>query len=178
MWSSTGLTIDLDNLMSSPKSKPGTTATSAPSMNQLASSGAGVNMPAMGGSATSTGMAGPNYNINTSMLSSPVVPAGVGMGMQPGGMRMQPGGVGMQPGGMRMQAGGMGMQPGGMGAGQMGMMSQPGFGSGMNYGAPGGMGYGGGMGMRPGFGGPPAMMGAGGYGTNMPMGMQQQQRPF
>lgn len=155
LWSSTGLSIDLDNLMSSPKSKPAT-ATSAPSMNQLASgTGTNASMPAMGGMTTTStvvgsgGVAGPNYNINTSMLSSPASPAGMGM---------------------RMQAGGMG-------AGQIGMMPQPGFGSGMNYGAPGGMGYGSGMGMRPGFGGLP-LMGAGGYGSNMPMGMQQQRRPF
>lgn len=145
----------MDNLLSSPKAKAPTTAV-APSMNQLAS-GAVSSKPAMGGGPMGGAPTGPNYNVNTSML----VAAAASQGASPGV-------VGMSLG-MGMQAGGMGMQPG---MAQMGM-AQAGPGMGMNY---GGMGYGG-MGMRPGFGGgfggQPTT--GGGYG---PMGMQQQQRPF
>lgn len=148
LWSSSGLDIDMDNLLSSPKSKAAVT-TVPPSMNQLASGGAVSSLPAMGGG---PGPTGPNYNVNTSMLATSSRGTSPGVGL---GMGMPPGGMGMQPG-----------------TGQMGM-AQAGPGMGMNY---GGMGYGG-VGMRPGFGagfGGQPMMG-GGYG---PMGMQQQQRPF
>ena len=162
-WSSLGVNIDLDNLMSSSKPKP-TATSSGPSMNQLAQSSTSPAHPSHKTPSTfssaSTG-AGPNYNINTTNL----------MGTPPTSRSMAPGmgvGMGVQPG---MAAPGMGMQPG------MGM--------GMNYG--GGMGMGYGMGPRPmyggaGFGAQPPM----GYGGGMmgapgmmnPMGMQQQQRQF
>ena len=185
MWNNSGLNIDIDNLMSSPKSNAAA-ATTAPSMNQLAGSGAPAtaskqSMPVMGGS-TVNPAAAPNYNISTSMMmSSPAAPQGSSLGGPSGGMGMRPGG-GMGMGQMGMMGG---QQTGGFApaAGGMGMN----YGGGMQGGM--GMGYGGGMGVRPGgFGG--MGMGQPGYGGGMmgggpmnPMGMgmastQQQQRPF
>lgn len=92
-WSTPGLNIDIDNLMTSPPKV--TTSTSGPSMNQLAQSGSGF------GATTQTQFAGPNYNIDTSAL--------MGQRLPPGGMR--PGGFGMGPSvgtGMGYSAPGMG----------------------------------------------------------------------
>lgn len=166
-WSSLGVNIDLDNLMSSSKPKQAAAA-SGPSMNQLAQSSTSPAHAAQKPHSTfkTSGSAptGPNYNINTTSLmgtSTPPTSRSTAPGMGMGQMNM---GMGMQPG----MAPGMGMQPG------MGM--------GMNY---GGMGYG--IAPRPMYGGPgygaqPQM----GYGSGMmgapgmmnPMGMQQQQRQF
>lgn len=172
LWNTSGLNIDIDNLMSSPKTKA-TATTSAPSMNQLASGGTAgsvaASQPIMGSS--SVGPAAPNYNINTSMVTSA---HGTGTGMGPGG------GMGMRPGGMGMRPGGMGMM------GQQAGFGPPGGGMGMNYGGMQGgmgMGYGGGMGVRPGgfgggFAGQPGYGGMGGGPMGMTGVQQQQQRPF
>ena len=170
LWSNAGLDIDVDNLLSTPKTKVSTTV-AAPSMNQLASGigdGGGTKQSTvvMGATSPSSSVLGVNYNVNTSMLASPPQrgqPLGMGRGVAPG--------MGMQPsGGMMM--GQMGMGPAGFGTGM-----------GMNYGASGGMGYG--MGVRPGFGvgfGGQPLMGGYGSGPMNPMGMglqqQHQQRPF
>ena len=169
-WSSLGVNIDLDNLMSSSKPKT-TTSSTGPSMNQLAQSttspahGAQQKTPSGFGTSSAAATGGPNYNINTTNLmgtpptSRSTVP-GMGMGMGMGQMGMQPG-MGMQQGmapGMGMQPG-MGMNYGGMGMGY-GMAPRPMYGQQQ-------MGYGGG-GM---MGGAPGMM-------NPMMGMQPQQRQF
>lgn len=164
IWNSSGLNIDLDNLMAPAKPKA-TSNAGRPSMNQLAQSSS------FSTTATSTTnpsfASGPNYNINTSPAPQPRVPMS-SMGIQPGPMSM-----GMQQPGMGMgQPGmvGMGMRP------QSGTMGMPtGAGMGMNY-AGGMRGYGntgymqGQQRTQPGFG-----VGMGTTQTNMGM---QYQRPF
>lgn len=159
MWSSAGINIDIDNLLTSPIKTVDTS--SAPTMNQLAK-GTG-SAPSFPPSSSSSGAAGPNYTINTASLMGP------GPAMPP----RPPTGMGMGGRGMGMGGGGMGMGGGGgMGMGQMGM----GYGG---YGARPGMMpmYGGGYGMAPqpgmgmgpmGYSGMPPSMGG-----NQQMGAQQ-----
>ena len=133
VWSAPGLNIDLDNLLAPAKSKTSST-TAVLTMNQLASGSGGISNsrkpPTLGSTspstAATTGMSDPNYNINTTMMTS--VPHGIGV---PGGM-----------------APGMGMKVGGIGTNQPGFI---GMGTGMNYGVPGGagMGFGASAGMQP-----------------------------
>ena len=126
-WSTPGVNIDIDNLMTSPPKV--TTSSSGPSMNQLAQSGFGTSQ---------TQFAGPNYNIDTSALMGQRLPPG---GMRPGGFGTGPAvgtgmgyaAPGMGYGGVRPMyytaaAGGYGAQPmvpGGYGASGYGGMAGP-----------------------------------------------------
>lgn len=152
VWSSPGVNIDIDNLMSPPSKT--TTTTAPPSMNQLATSTQ---------TQASSFAGGPNYNINTAALMGQVPVqqpyVAMGMGSRPGiGMGPSPG-IGMGP------SPGMGVGYGGAAGMGVGM----GYGTGMYAGA-------GGYGARPmamgGYGMQPPMMGGPGMNPN-PMGMQQ-----
>ncbi len=156
-WASSGVNIDLDNLLGAPKNKA-TSSAPAPSMNQLASGGSSARQPVMGAtspSRTPASGSGPNYNISM-MSSQPPVPGGMGMASGPR-MGARPTAMG-QPSSFNQPPYG---QPG------FGGQPQPGMGAGMNYG--GGSGYGGYGNMSGG--------GGGGMGMQAPYGMGYGNRP-
>lgn len=134
VWSSPGVNIDLDNLA---VFKPKSSASAAPTMNELSVSSRGSSSSPSHLLPSSK----PNYNVDTSGLASPMAsmnlsssPSGMGMHQARGmGMGVAPG-MGMRPMGIPV---GMGMPPAmGVGPG-MGMRPMgPGYGRG---------GYGGGM---------------------------------
>lgn len=113
-WSTPGVNIDIDNLLTSPPKS--TSSTSAPSMNQLAQSGTGT--------MAQTQFAGPNYNVDTTILMGQRPPLGgprpgmapqIGMGMGYNNPGMGYGGVRPMYGTGYAATGGYGTQPMGFG---------------------------------------------------------------